>query len=155
MSDFKRSNFGWGTYMRSKKIAEEDLAWEFSLNGLDVVFIIVSFNWRRGFLLIMAYPLPTWRVLSKVDRFDPGSQRRPPGAFCARDVRSPRSRDEHLRVVCATWPVPYPSSYWSRTGARKSNWNFSNRKTEGSLFSWSVSTYLRFGATLSLFETFG
>lgn len=54
-------------------------------------------------------------MLSKVDRSDLGNQQRLPGVFYAEDARFPRSRDEHLRVVCAVWPVPCPSSCWSRT----------------------------------------
>lgn len=82
----------------------------------------------------------TWHVLSRVDRFDPGSQRRPPGAFCARDVRSPRSRDGHLRVVCAAWPVPYPSSCWSQTVQEiiklKFPWNLRKRGETKISFRW-------------------
>jgi len=59
--------------------------------------------------------LPTWHVLSKADQSDPENRRRLPGVFCARDVRFPRSRDGHLQVVYVAWPIPCPSSCWSRT----------------------------------------
>lgn len=60
--------------------------------------------------LITRFPLPTWHVLSKAGQSDLGNQRRLPDVFCATDVRSPRSRDGHLRVICAAWPIPCPFS---------------------------------------------
>lgn len=59
-----------------------------------------------GRMPLITITLRTWHVLSKAGQSDLGSRRQLPGVFCARDVRSPHSRDGHLRVTYVAWPIP-------------------------------------------------